>query len=104
VHLFTCIRCDGDEQSFLQLAQVALRQLYHGCSYFCLSYDQSLRDVIHPDPDSSDHRPVPCITQLAALEPSLDFSADYVGGSQAVLELQLAHSPEVSSPQPSGPA
>ncbi|EDQ89195.1 uncharacterized protein MONBRDRAFT_8178 [Monosiga brevicollis MX1] len=89
-HLFACVRCDGDPMLFARLADAALVLFWHGCAYLCLSYDQALRDKISPAEDRPDARPVPCLTAMATRLP-LDFSADYMHGSQAVYELAIEH-------------
>eukprot|EP00730_Choanoeca_flexa_P016737 TRINITY_DN7970_c0_g3_i1.p1 TRINITY_DN7970_c0_g3~~TRINITY_DN7970_c0_g3_i1.p1 ORF type:complete len:355 (+),score=71.82 TRINITY_DN7970_c0_g3_i1:104-1168(+) len=88
-HLFNCIRCGEDLDIALWLTTVVCYHLHHGCSYLCLSYAQAFRDAISPSEEQPDHRPVPLLARLQAKLPYLDFSADYVGGSQTVQELAL---------------
>jgi hypothetical protein len=88
-HLFNCVRCDGSPALAQWMASLVCYHLHHGCSHFCLSYDQALRDVIDPDTTAPDFRPVPWLASLQAQLPYLDFAADYVGGSQTVQELVL---------------
>ena len=88
-HLFNCLRCDGNAALAQWMASMVCYYLHHGCSHLCLSYDQSLRDVMQPDEMAPDFRPVPWLASLQAQLPYLDFAADYVGGSQTVHELAL---------------
>eukprot|EP01147_Barroeca_monosierra_P002914 gene2914-5727_t len=97
VNLFAAIYTRGNVDAFVSLAKYVVTTCWHGCTCFCLSYDAILhqrallQNCHESDCLEADFTFSPAITLLSeATKPHLDFTADYVGGCEVVLEKNIS--------------
>ena len=85
------MRTSGDEELFLAHALQALRTHGTGCTHLALSYDLSIRATLpgHDVRKRDTRQPRAIRTLVSRAVPRLDFSVDYVGGCQTVMEKRL---------------